>query len=113
MAMPKFKPTKWKLEECASCKKWPTYNCRNHEDHMIVERDNVPFRIPDMKIITMGSKWTKLKSEKLNRTYNLHFTQLGRLVMNGVEKGGGLPPNQWWMYEKSYGFSLKWMGSDE
>jgi len=114
--MPKYKPTEWLLTECRQCNYIRTdvwYQCKR-DNHTIVERPNVPFRVPDMRVIEIGSRWTHLASDKMNKKFHLHRSKISDLVLKcGVAKGGALPPNQWWMYNNQYGqLGLKWLGSD-
>ena len=116
MTMPKFKPTKWKLDYCLKCKKilgnyaW-TWTCK--ENHKVVERDNVPFFIEEMQITSFG-KWSCIKSTKPKESYTISRTKMGAIVLKcGVEPGGFIR-NQWWMWTKVGGSTtLMWVQPDE
>lgn len=102
MKMPKYRKTKWKVRCCKKCgiyfPKWAW--CKSGE-HEIVELDNVPFFVPDMKILHFGFKgWAKLESKILGQRFNLSPSHVDKVTIEyGVEPGGGLP-NRWWMWAK-------------
>lgn len=102
MSMPSFKPTKWKLEYCTDCKKMllgkHSYRCRR--DHSVIERDNVPFFIPDMRVIGFYGKWITLKSKKLNQEFSMITSNFADIVLHCGIKPKGYIPDQWWMFCK-------------
>lgn len=114
MKMPKFKPTKWKLDYCLDCKTiigrygW---NCRNK--HKVVQRDNIPFFIKEMQITHFG-KWSGLKATMPKETFSISRTNIGKIVLGcGIEPEGYIR-DQWWMWCKvGSSLSLKWLPSDE
>lgn len=103
MKVPKFKPTKWKLKHCNECKYTGHsiyYNCKQ-EKHSTSEIDNVPFFVPDMKIIGFGYKnWVHLRSDALGENFEMASTRLRDIILScGVGAKGDLS-NHWWMYGK-------------
>lgn len=125
MEMPKFKPTKWKLESCLECsknyfdswKKMPSdcyrgYGC-DHLKHTIIHKDNIPFFVPDMRIDGFGYKgWVRLVSEATGRGYDLGPTKLMEVLLN-AKIDNGLISKRWWMYCKlGSSFSLRMLLDD-
>lgn len=114
MKMPKFKPTKWKLDYCLGCKKIVGrygWFCKN--EHKVVQRDNVPFFIKEMKITYFG-EWSSLESIKPSEKYVISRTNLGPIVLKcGIEPGGYIR-DQWWMWRKvGSSLSITWLPPDE
>jgi len=110
MKMPKYKPTKWKVKYCLGCKH-PVgkYSYCERREHNVIERENVPFYVPDMRITGLGYKgWAYLSSEKMNEEWNMSPSNLETIVLNyGVGLKGALP-NRWWMWCKvGSAYSLK------
>ncbi len=114
MSMPKFKPTKWKLQHCRDCKEhYYSWLCKK-KNHTLIERDNVPFFIEHMTLTRFGGKWSTLSSEKPKATYMISRSNFGPLAIKcGIEPGGHIR-NQWWIWCKVGGsISLKWLPQDE
>ncbi len=112
MKMPKYKPTKWKMRYCIECKSFlPRWKCK---EHTIIERDNIPFFVPDMRFEYLGAKWSRLKSDKMNDTFSISASKVHDIVMGcGVLPGGHIP-NQWWMWAKVGGSTtLRWVPPDD
>ena len=112
MKMPKFKPTTWKLQYCVECKSMFNYYC-GKKGHTKIERDNVPFFVPEMKITSFG-KWSRLMFVKTKESYVISKSNIGRVILGCDIKAGGLIHNQWWIWTKVGEFgSLKWLPNDE
>lgn len=112
MKIPKYRLTKWKIKYCADCNIFdPGWA---HKKHNIVERQNIPFFVPDMKFIYVASKWSLLRSEKMSQTFRISASKLHEIVMGcGVEPGGRVS-NQWWIWAKVGGsLTIKWLSTDE
>ena len=109
---PKYKPTKWKIDFCADCKqviKGGRWELQRHKDHTMLERPNVPFKIPDLKVIGHYS-WIRAESKKLKEKFEISPTEVTRIIMGPGIEPGGLIPNQWWMWtKKGSSMSLKWL----
>ena len=113
MKMPKFKPTKWKVSFCMNHKEsFPS--TWGHKECDIVERDNIPFFVPDMKFKYLGAKWARLKSDKFKQEFDISASKVHEVIMGcGIEPGGNVP-NQWWIWVKvGNSETLKWVPSDE
>jgi len=113
MSMPKFKTTKWKIRYCTDCKSTSVYYTCNKE-HNVIERDNVPFLVPDMRFKYHGAKWSTLESEKLGQTFRLSSSKLGEIIMGcGIQAGGNIP-NQWWMWAKvGSSRTIRWLEQED
>jgi len=116
LVMPNFKPTKWRVDTCQDCflkalkdeHSWykengipdiiMSWSC-GKEGHNIIQRDNMPFFIPDMQIVGIGYKgWINLKSN-MGKAYSLGPTKLQEVIFNAIIDKGHIT-NQWWMYCK-------------
>ena len=114
--LPKFKPTKWKIPYCEECKialdsSWERRRCESKK-HNIIERDNIPFFVPDMKIHGFGSKgWVEVRSDILNDQFYISPTKLEHIILEyGIEKGGELN-GRWWIWAKVGGsFTIAQIG---
>ena len=114
MSMPKYKPTKWKLIFCTECnRRAEGWRCgREHRDKYI-ERENVPFKIPDLQI-TGHYAWVRAESKKMKEEFPISPTEVTRIIMGPGIKPGGMIPDQWWMWtKKGSSLSLKWLGDDD
>lgn len=114
MKMPKFKPTKWKLHFCSNCNatnSHVSYYCREGK-HVVQEKDNIPFFVPDMEFVWVGQKWSSLQSKIMNRTFTVSASRLEKIIKGcGIQPGGKIP-NKWWIYSK-VGSALSLMLLDE
>lgn len=103
MKMPKYKPTKWKIDFCLECKTIVhrnSYTCI--EKHEVVRRENIPFYVPDMRIISIGYHgWANLKSEKMKASFQLSPSNLETIILKYVIGPKGALPDRWWMCVKS------------
>lgn len=117
MAMPKFKKTKWKINFCIQCKRvvgtrWGSWKCRKEHKKTYIERENIPFKIPDLEVIGHYS-WMRAKSEKIGQEFDIAPTEVTTIIMGPGIKPGGLIPDQWWMWKKKgSSLSLTWLGGD-
>lgn len=123
MSMPKFKKTKWKLKYCTECKKiigttttghrrYHWRNRCNQQKHNIVERENIPFKIPDLKV-TGHYSWMRAKSVTLKQEFDISPTEVTKIIMGPGVEPGGLIRNSWWMWsKKGSSLSLTWIGVD-
>lgn len=102
MKMPKFKPTKWKLQCCTTCNSTYSkigYYCREGK-HTVQEKENIPFFVPDMEFVWVGQKWSSVQSKVMNKTYTISASRLEKIIKGpGIQPGGKIP-NKWWMYSK-------------
>jgi len=109
---PKYKPTKWKIDYCTNCKKiikGSRWEIRQHKDHNVIGRPNVPFKIPDLKV-TGHYSWIRAESKKLKEQFEISPTEVTRIIMGPGIEPGGLIPGQWWMWtKKGASMSLKWL----
>lgn len=108
--IPKFKPTKWKVRFCAECNS--TANniyCQHWHSNSVFERENVPFFIPEFRIIHMA-EWSTLRSNISLGRYYISVSNLSKVALeHGIEPGGYLR-NMWWMYTKlNKSYSLKFL----
>lgn len=112
MKVPKYTKTKWKVYQCQSCKRinteYPLPYCKS-ENHKVIELDNIPFFVPDMKITGFSyDGWANMRSDALDREFQLSPGYIRKIIVSfGVEPGGKLS-NRWWMWTKSH--SLKQVG---
>ena len=98
------------LEYCDNCNSRYNYWCGKN-NHKKVERPNIPFIIPDLKITYLG-KWVRLTSEKMNKKYDMSQSKFQEVVLGCGVKPGGNIPDQWWMISNVGGsLTLKWLGS--
>ena len=100
MKFPKYKPTKWKVEHCLDCNKIASryvHYCKR-QSHKIVERENIPFFVPDMEIEQFYD-WSILKSASTGLSYPISITNMSDVVCyTTIEKG--IIKDQWWMFCK-------------
>lgn len=110
--IPKLNSTVKMITYCAECRIRQTYWCvrRNHKE---IKRPNTPFIIPDLQVKRVG-KWVKLKSEKMDKSFELAPTKFQEVILGcGVEPGGAIK-NQWWIISNVGGSqTLQWLGSKD
>ncbi len=105
-----FEPTKWDVPFCKECELTLYIKSCAKANHTKIEKPNVPFLAPDMRIFKVR-KWATLYSERRNKMFKMSGSKLERVIIYcGIESGGFIP-NQWWMFGKVGGnITLVWLG---
>lgn len=106
MKMPKYKPTKWKVPFCAECHKVLLWGdtCDNHNEHKMIDLDNIPFFVPDMRVTGASHNWMHLRSDTLGQDFNIILSNAVVFLTDLGIGLGGLLSGGWWMWTKQGGY---------
>lgn len=113
MNIPKFKPTSWNIKFCAKCKCFDEYGHCKENGHEVIERPNIPFFIPRIKILDQRRKWWVVQSEFNQEKFLITHSNTKPIILKYGILPGGIIENKWWMYCMSGGYYSIKIVSDE
>lgn len=114
MEIPKYKKTKWKVPYCPKCKKIGNRDWLCNREHNIVERDNIPFFLSEVKIESISWKgWANARDTKLGVKFQIAPSDLEQIILIHGVKPGGIIEDRWWICsKKGDSISCKIMSED-
>ncbi len=109
--IPKLQYSLESISYCKTCNVKHNHWCVR-SNHPKEEKLNVPFIIPDLRVKYISGKWVRLRSDIMNKEFEISGSKFQPIVLGCGIQPGGLIPNQWWINTSMGGvLTIKWLGS--